>query len=95
MLHDMMYDMHAQGPLCIVSYRYQCLIGGMIQNLATYFPACSFFDALNARDIGGVLSLCSQDVVHEDLAHEQPCNERKVVMADIVCVGVYVCCGTR
>lgn len=39
---------------------------------------CSFFDALNERDISGVLQVLSEDVVHQDLAHEQPANSRLV-----------------
>ncbi|KAG1665981.1 hypothetical protein FOA52_010079 [Chlamydomonas sp. UWO 241] len=49
------------------------------QDMSSQEVVMSFFDALNSRDIGGLLSLCARDVVHEDLAHEQTASDRKAV----------------
>ena len=37
-----------------------------------------FIDRLNARDVAGILRLLEDDIVHHDLAHEQPTTSKLV-----------------
>jgi hypothetical protein len=55
-------------------------------------PSCSFFAALNARDISGMLGLCSPTVQLLDLSHEQPAVRTGPAMSlCFTCLGSYLC----